>query len=329
MLAGAPAGRGGRLALIRREGGAGTATYTIEPERHTLHGTYSRERAPVLEVDPGDTVRFRTLIAGWRLDRAGTWFTPRDPKADWGHALCGPVAIRGARPGWMLGVRIGAIRTGTWGRSSGGGGAWGVNTRLGLDGPPGAVLEWTLDPDALLGRDQLGHRIPLRPFMGNLGMPPDEPGLHSTYPPRRTGGNIDCRELVAGSTLFLPVAVAGGLFSIGDGHAAQGDGEVAGPAVECPMDAVDITFDLHGDRPLATPHAMTPAGWVTFGFHEDLDEAAMGALDAMLDLMVALLRLPDRSHALALATAIVHLRVTQIVNGVRGVHALLPHGALR
>jgi acetamidase/formamidase len=179
----------------------------------------------------------------------------------------------------------------------------------------------------MTGRNQHGHTVRLRPFLGVLGMPPAEPGIHPTRPPRRCGGNIDCKELVAGSALYLPIAVPGALFSAGDGHAAQGDGEVAGPAIECPMEQVDLTFALRDDLPLHVPYAHTPAGWVTFGLHEDLNEATLLALDAMLDLLAAQMGI-HRKDALALASVAVDLRVTQIVNQVRGVHAVLPHGAI-
>lgn len=108
---------------------------------------------------------------------------------------------------------------------------------------------------------------------GVYGMPPAKPGVHSTIPPRPTGGNIDCKELIAGSTLYLPIEVEGGLFSTGDGHVAQGDGEVSITAIECPMERVDLSFEVLDDMPLSTPIAKTAAGWVTMGFHEDLDEA--------------------------------------------------------
>ena len=146
-------------------------------------------------------------------------------------------------------------------------------------------------------------------------------------PPHVTGGNIDCKELVAGSTLYLPIAVPGGLFSVGDGHAVQGDGEVCVTAIECPMERVDLTFELEPGLQLATPRAHTPAGWITFGFHEDLDEAMLIALEAMLDLMGELHGL-SRQEAFGLASLVVDLRITQVVNQVRGVHALLPHGAI-
>ena len=310
------------------------ALYSIEPERRTLHGHFSRELRPVLTIDSGDTVRFRTLDAGWGLEApvAGQIgphraFEPRDPLLDEGHALCGPVAIRGAEPGMTLEVHIDAIEPGRWGWNSAGGKPGAVNRELGVADGDGRRLVWSLDPAALEGHDQAGRSVTLRPFMGVMGMPPDEPGVHSTRPPRRSGGNIDCKELVAGSTLFLPIHVAGGLFSIGDGHAAQGDGEVCGTAIECPIERVDVTFRLRADLHLATPRADTPAGWLTFGFHEDLNEATIIALDAMLGLMGEEYGL-ERRDALALASVVVDLRITQIVNGVRGVHAVLPHGSI-
>lgn len=162
-------------------------------------------------------------------------------------------------------------------------------------------------------------------------MPPPEPGRHSTVPPRWHGGNLDCRELVAGSTLYLPVPVEGALLSVGDGHAAQGDGEVSGTAIECPMERVDLTLGLLPElfgRPLTTPVARTPAGWVTMGLGDDLDEAAAEAMDAMLDVLAAVHGL-GRSEALALASVVVDLRVTQVANQTFGVHAVLPPGAVR
>ena len=109
---------------------------------------------------------------------------------------------------------------------------------------------------------------------------------HSTVPPRITGGNLDCKELVSGSTLYLPIAVPGGLFSVGDGHARQGGGESCVTAIECPMDRVKITFQLHPDLHLTMPRAHTPAGWVTFGLHENLEEAALIAVENRVDLLM-------------------------------------------
>ena len=303
------------------------ATYKIEPNENTLHGFFSRDLAPVLTIDPGDTVNFKTLEAEWGLENFNV--TLVDPEAGpppratattnidgpRGHALCGPVFIRGAEPGMTLAVHIDSIRTGTWG--------WTVGGKT----PEGQVLHlWELDPIHMYGLNQHGHQVPLRPFMGVMGMPPAEAGQHSTQPPRVTGGNIDCKELVEGSTLYLPIAVPGGLFSTGDGHAAQGDGEVSRTAIECPIEDVRLTFQLYPDMHITTPRASNRTCWLTFGFDENLNVATQIALEAMLDLMVEE-RNVSRADALALASVVVDLRITQIANKVLGVHAVLPHGA--
>src|SRR5512146_1231072 len=146
-----------------------------------------------------------------------------------------------------LEVRIVSLRVGRWGYTSAGGYPSHWNVKLGLDRPPTVPVRWALDPDTLTGRDAKGRTVALRPFLGIMGMPPDEPGRHPTGPPRACGGNIDCKELVAGSTLYLPIPVDGALFSAGDGHAVQGDGEVAGPALECPFEAAELEFHLQPD----------------------------------------------------------------------------------
>jgi acetamidase/formamidase len=310
--------------------------YNIIPERATLHGHFSRALPPTLTIEPGDTVRYRTLDAGWNVEpRTSTdpqarprKFEPRNPELDGGHALCGPLAIHGAEPGMTLAIHIEAVRPGAWGWNGAGGWPSAVNTRLGVADLPERMSVWSLDADAGVGRNQYGHSVHLRPFMGVLGMPPAEPGRHSTIPPRICGGNLDCKELVAGSVLYLPIPVAGALFSVGDGHAAQGDGEVSSTAIECAMELVELRFELLPDLRLSTPRAETPAGWLTLGLANDLHEASMRALEAMLDLLCERFAL-ERQDALALASVAVDLRVTQLVNGgMLGVHALLPHGAI-
>jgi acetamidase/formamidase len=150
--------------------------------------------------------------------------------------------------------------------------------------------------------------------------------VHSTIPPRPQGGNIDCKELVAGSTLYLPIPYDRASFSAGDGHAAQGDGEVSGTAIECSVRA-QLTLDLRDDLPLAWPCARIDGAWLTFGFDRDLNAAAWKANEGMLDLL-------QREHgfarpeALAIASVVVDLHVTQLVNDVLGVHAVLRDDAL-
>lgn len=307
--------------------------HTIEPEKATLHGRFSNEIEPVLTVAPGDTVRFRTLDAGWGLEAMPAdgsprkTFGPRIDGRDDGHCLCGPVAISGAEPGMALEVQINDLRPGTFGYTRTGGYSTPLNDRLGLSDGERVILDWTLDPEAMIGRNQFGQTVGLRPFMGVMGLAPAAPGFHRTAPPRVNGGNIDCKELVAGSTLFLPIAVPGGLFSTGDGHGVQGDGEVGQSALECPMQRADMTFNLRDDLPLTRPWARTPDAWITFGFDEDLDEAMAQAMDEMLTLIGHFHGL-SRKHALAMSTAVVDLHVTQVVNGVRGVHAMLRHGTM-
>jgi acetamidase/formamidase len=310
------------------------AIYEIPLERRTLHGHFSRDLEPVLTIDPGDTIAFATLDAGWGLEPPRGDGTVRrrfehwDEKLDKGHALIGPVEVRGAEAGQTLEVRIDRVRVGDFGFTLGGGFSTPLNERLGVSEGEERLLVWSLDADVGLGRDQHGREIDLRPFLGVLGMPPPEPGRHPTAPPRRWGGNLDCSELVEGTVLYLPVPVDGALFSAGDSHASQGDGEVSQLAIECPCERAELTIGLRDDLPIDTPVAWTPEAWITLGLDEDLDEAAALAIDAMLDLMGREHEL-ERRDALALASVVVDLRVTQLVNGVRGVHAVLRHDAIR
>lgn len=304
-------------------------THTLNPTPETTHRCFSREVAPVLTIAPGDSVRVATPDAtGYRRLNAQFGLAipelPRDPHEPGPHTLCGPIAIRGAEPGDTLEIRLDALHPGAWGWTSSG--PFGAGRWLGLTEETN--IGWKLDGGRGVAEDTegLGLRVPLRPFLGIMGNAPDEAGVHSTGPPRRTGGNLDCRELVVGSTLWLPIAVEGALFSLGDGHAAQGDGEVAGPAIEAAFDQVDLTFALLKRRQSEWPTARTPAGFITFGFGDTLDEAVRPALAGMIEHMQEQYRL-SRAYAVALATATVSLRVTQIVNGVVGVHALLPPDA--
>jgi acetamidase/formamidase len=295
------------------------------------HGFFDPDLAPVATVDAGQTVRFVTLESGWSpepfdvTDPAGRRRHPAWTEGA-GHALTGPVAVRGAKAGQVLQIRIEAVEPGGWGTTYANARRTAYNERYGLTAS--AVHRWTLDPVAGTGRNQHGHTVALRPFPGVIGMPPAEPGRHSTIPPRPHGGNLDCRELVAGSTLWLPIPVDGALLSVGDGHAAQGDGEVSGTAIECPMERVDLTLSTVDDFPVTGPVARTPAGWVTMGLGDTVDDAVFGALNAMFDLLGRLYGV-SRPDAVALASVTVDVRVTQIVNQVVGAHAVLPPGALR
>lgn len=298
--------------------------------RPNLHGAFSRDLQPVLHVDSGDIVRFQTLDARWNLEPETAQDVSRSrvervPGIDDGHALTGPVFVRRAVVGMTLEVEVLRVEPGQWGWSS----VMAEQTidRLGIKTSPADWMYWQLDPVRMVARNQHHHQIKLRPFMGVMGMPPNQPGLHSTNPPRSCGGNIDCRELVAGSSLYLPISVPGALFSTGDGHAAQGDGEVSSTAIECPMDVVEVRLTVRDDLRIQSPRARIPGAWITFGFDEDLDEAAFLAVEQMVDMIADRLDL-NRADALNLASLAVDLRVTQIVNGVCGVHAILADDAI-
>jgi acetamidase/formamidase len=304
-------------------------SHRLDPEPSTTADVFSREHEPVLTIDPGDTVTVRSLDASGHLERQTTpgEVKPRMFPVPRGHCLTGPIAVRGAQPGDMLALRLTDLRPGEWGWTVAAAQDTPVTRRLGLAGGPPAWLLWELDADAGKGTADRGFTRALAPFLGVMGLAPPEAGEHSTIPPRASsGGNIDCRELVAGATLFLPVSVPGALLYLGDGHAAQGDGEVGGTAIECPMTTTAVV-DLATGRPLASVHAETPAGRITFGFSADLNEAMGDALDAMVVWMQGIFSL-DKGTALALASTCVDLRVTQVANKTWGVHAVLPEGVI-
>jgi acetamidase/formamidase len=263
-----------------------------------VKGFFCLDYEPEASVAPGEPVSFHALNAGWHWDSDDESTRPEGG----GHALAGPFEVRGARAGQTLAVRIDEVTPRGWGET------FGESERF----------EWRLDGDTwLMGT----HAVPSAPFLGVIGMSPPEPGEHSTIPPRRWGGNIDCKLLVAGTTLYLPIPVDGALLMAGDCHGAQGDGEVSGTAIECPLERATLTLDV-SDVELRMPIARTPDAWIAFGFDDDLDAAAAHATETMLDLMERELGI-GRKEALALASVTVDLHVTQIVNVAKGVHAIL------
>lgn len=302
----------------------------LDPAPHTVVDVFDKDTPPALEVDPGDTIVVRTLDAAGYLQpqRTPGDQQPRMFPAGRGHCLAGPIAVRTAEPGMTLAVQLTSMRPDGWGWTRAGGKDTVLNRRLDVADAQAAWLLWAIDPASGSATDQLGHTVTTKPFLGMIGLPPAEPGEHSTLPPRtQGGGNIDCRDLVAGSTLYLPVTVPGALLLLGDGHAAQGHGEVAGTAIECPM-TTEVTLDLHTTAPVSGIHAVTPTARMTFGFDEDLNNAVTAALAGMVDWIQHVYGL-DRSVALALASPVVDLHVTQIASDTWGAHAVLPHNAIQ
>ena len=242
--------------------------------------------------------------------------TDRGPGA---HPLSGPIYVEGAEPGDVLEVRILDMEllmdTGVSGFLPGGGT---IPDRF-----PYAGLQ-LFDIDVAAGVARMGNVavIPLRPFFGTIGVaPPVLRGRVSSTAPGFHVGNLDNKELVEGATLFMPVHVAGGLLSIGDGHAAQGDGEVSGTAIETSMGGT-VQIIVHKDRSLLWPRAETPTHYISMGLDPDLDEAARLATREMVDFLVAELGL-NPGDAYVLCSVALDLRVTELVDGTKGVHGML------
>ena len=264
---------------------------------HTIHGRHKHygwdnSIPPVTTVAPGTTLAFECN------DAANGHFGAESTAADVAtldftrvNPVTGPVYIDGAEPGDALKITLGDFAPSGVG--------WTANIPgfglLADQFAEPALHMWTYDvgTPALYGP---GGRVPLKPFTGTIGLAPAEPGLHSVVPPRRVGGNLDVRDLASGTTLWLPVEVAGGLFSVGDTHAAQGDGEVCGTAIESAM-AVELTLELEKGANLAFPRFETPgpvtrhvdrAGYdVTTGIGPDLMAGARDAVAGMIDLLAA------------------------------------------
>ncbi len=292
-------------------------------------GYFDASLPPVLEIESGDTVTIETVSGGPdQIPQQGMGFDipPELPDIHTraerqlpGHILTGPVAVAGARPGDVLEVEILDVQL----RQN-----WGWNIIRPLAGTlpddfQNSRLEIIpLDPEAMRARLSWGLELPLHPFFGVMGVaPPPNWGRISTIQPRAHGGNLDNKELGAGATLYLPVFTEGALFSCGDGHAAQGDGEVCVTAIET---ALTGTFRLttRSDFTLTYPRAKTPTHLITMGMHEDLDRCVEMALRDMIRWIVQRTGI-SREDAYMLCSLAGDLRITQTVNGNKGVHMMM------
>ena len=299
---------------------------------HVHWGYYDAALVPVLRVASGDRVRVETMVAGGlqRLRLAGATeaeipdslkaveqqVKERGPGA---HPMSGPIFVEGAEPGDTLEIRIGAIEFlhpfGVNAFSPGGGTL--------PDAYPYAqlrLLRWRPGADRVEFKP--GVTLRLAPFFGSIGVaPPALVGRISSRPPGWHGGNLDNKDLVSGSILYLPVHVRGALLSIGDGHGLQGDGEVTGTALETSLRG---TFELRvrkGER-LRWPRAETPTHYIAMGLDPDLDEAARLATREMVDFLVAEQKM-TRDEAYMLCSLAADLHVTQLVDATKGVHAMI------
>lgn len=292
--------------------------HTIHRARH--HFGWNRDFEPVLRCQPGETIHFECSESS--AGQLGEGSTVASVAAlDFGriNPVTGPVFVEGAEPGDALKVTIRSFAPSGIG--------WTANIPgfglLADQFPDPAIHVWRYEPSSMApSLYGPGGRVPLKPFAGTIGVAPAEPGLHSIVPPRRMGGNMDIRDISEGCTLYLPVEVPGALFSIGDTHAAQGDGEVCGTAIESRMD-VEATIELVKDARLASPRFTTPgpvtrhldaAGYeVTTGIGPDLMTAARESVMRMVDLLAS-------QHGLApvdaymLCSVCADLRISEIVD---------------
>ena len=313
------------------------ATHTLRASPATVKwGYFDPSSAPVLTIASGERVRIETVLAAAdflrRLGIEERWLTAEMKALDelkdrgpGGHWLVGPIYVRGADPGDVLEVRISDIKI-TESFAVNGFAPGGGTLPAAFPMQHGRVIP--LDLAANVATFAPGIEVPLKPFFGNLGVaPPALVGRISSGPPGWHGGNLDNKELVSGTTLYLPVHVPGALFSAGDGHAGQGDGEVDGSALETSLAG---TFELivRKDLRWRRPRAETPTHFITMGFDPDLDEAARLATADMVAFIVDRYRLSD-VDAYVLASVAVDLRVTQLVDGVKGIHAMLPKSLFR
>lgn len=292
-------------------------------------GYFDASLDPVLEVESGDLVVIDTVSGAPEHTPAAAdgFYVPaelfdihaKSSRQLPGHILTGPVGIVGAKVGQVLEVQIVDVQL----RQN-----WGWNVIRPLAGtlpdefPVARSTIIPLSLETMTADLSWGLELPLKPFFGVMGVaPPPNWGRISTIQPRAHGGNIDNKELVAGTTLYLPIFTEGALFSCGDGHAAQGDGEVCVTAIETALQG-KFRFVLREDLQLTYPRAQTPTHLITMGMHEDLDRCAEMALRDMIAWMIQRTGL-GREDAYMLCSLAGDLRITQTVNGNKGVHMMM------
>jgi acetamidase/formamidase len=311
-------------------------THLLPSTPDTVHWGYlDGSLKPVLTIDSGDRVVIE-CVSG-HPDRnpppeSGLTILPdlklvhEKVKSEIGpHIFTGPVAVRQAKAGDVLEVRIVDVEL----RQN-----WGYNMfrpylgTLPDDFPYARMIHVMLDKASNMATLPSGLQVPMAPFFGQMAVqPPKASGRQGSKEPREYGGNLDCKDLVAGSTLYLPCWNDGGLFSTGDGHAAQGHGEVDGAAIETCLKG---TFEFHVRKDLGwkLPRAETPTHLIAFGLDADLDDAARMAVRQMIDWIVAITGIGN-DEAYALCSFAADLHVTQTVNHVKGVHAMIAKSILR
>ncbi|ETR76742.1 amidase [Afipia sp. P52-10] len=310
------------------------ACHHLHASPETCHwGFFDAALKPALVIASGDQVTIDTISGTPEvLPPASAFHVPpelkhvhaKNERMVPGHILTGPIAVEGAEPGDILEVEILDISL----RQD-----WGYNLikplmgTLPEDFPEPRLINIPLDKTRMIATLPWGLKLPLAPFFGVMGTaPPPAWGRISSIVPRAMGGNLDNKELVPGAKLYLPVFVAGGLFSCGDGHAVQGDGEVCITAIETALQG-SFVFRLRKDLRFTYPRAETPTHYMTMGMDPDLDQCVVKALRDMIVLLGEKGNLA-RDDAYTLCSLAADLRITQTVNGSKGVHCMIAKSAV-
>src|ERR1700756_1103051 len=310
--------------------------HVVESNEKTVHlGVYDTTLEPVLKIDSGDTISHPNTwshflnqmqpgvpvetLAKLRLSNPG-----RGP-----HSIIGPIYVNNAESGDVLEVRYKRILPVNWGAVFNNPGSLGTGL-LPQDFPDGQVKYLNLDLPKMSAEFAKDIHVPLKPFQGTLGVappdgyfPPLSPGVTTSVPPGPHAGNTDLSEMAEGSTMFIPVWKPGALIFTGDSHAAQGDGEITITALETRMQELRIQVVLHKQKNFAWPVAETPTHWIILGLDKDLNVAMTLAARNAINFLAARTSL-TKLDAYALCSIAVSFRVTQVVDIVRGVHAMIP-----
>jgi acetamidase/formamidase len=331
VIAAATAALLGATAALAQPAGR---TVTLEATPNTVAwGNYDAAHAPALTIRSGDTVVVQTLLtnspAG--LERNGVPPAEVEPalrevyakvtdKGPGGHILTGPILIEGAEPGDTLEVRI--LKVDLAIPYAYNGFRYGAGI-LSEDFPYARTKIIPLDRTRMVANFAPGIAIPLKPFFGSMGVaPPPAVGRYDSTPPTFIGGNMDNKELVAGTTLYLPVFNKGALFEVGDGHAGQGNGEVDVTALETSLTGT-LQFIVRKDLKTAYPRAETPTHYIAMGFDDDLSIAAHKAVREMVGFLVSAKGL-SRDDAYMLTSVAGDAAITEVVDRNKGVHVMLP-----
>jgi len=305
-------------------------THHLKATPQTVHtGFFDSSIPPVLTIDSGDTVVLNTMMlmdgqlrCGMSLEELIAKKRVYTDRQMGSHTLTGPIFVKGAEPGDVLEVRIQKLIPIPCGVNYHYPGAMNIGG-LPEDFPVGQFKTFQLDVQKMRTTFAPGIVIPLKPFLGVMGVAPKAGEKRPAAVPDYFGGNMDIKELVAGTILYLPVSVRGALFSTGDAHAVQGDGEVNTTAIETAMEEAVFQFVVRKDLKLERPMVETDTHWITTGFHADLNEAAKVALREAIRFISTTKGLtPDDAYSLS--SLAVDLRVSQIVDGNKGIHAMIP-----